>query len=65
MTRRAQIISAACFCAVLFIALWRTQSSSVAAIVSTHDPKMSAAADRVVELHDGVLGVRPHGRHLA
>ncbi len=36
-----------------------------AAIVSTHDPKMSAAADRVVELHDGVLGVRPHGRHLA
>lgn len=37
----------------------------VAAIVSTHDPKMSAAADRVIELNDGVLGVRPYGRHLA
>jgi len=27
----------------------------VAAIVSTHDPKMAAVADRVLELHDGSL----------
>ena len=37
----------------------------VAAIVSTHDPKMAAAADRVIDIHDGVLGERPHGRHAA
>ena len=37
----------------------------VAAIVSTHDPKMAAAADRVIDIHDGVIGERPHGRHSA
>lgn len=37
----------------------------VAAIVSTHDPSMAAAADRVIDIHDGVLGERPHGRHAA
>ena len=37
----------------------------VAAIVSTHDPKMAAVADRIVDIRDGVLGARPHGRHVA
>jgi len=37
----------------------------VAAIVSTHDPKMASVADRVVDITDGVLGARPHGRHAA
>ena len=27
----------------------------VAAVVSTHDPRMAAAADRVIEIKDGVL----------
>lgn len=36
----------------------------VAAIVSTHDPRMAAHADRILELHDGVLG-RHRGRHSA
>jgi putative ABC transport system ATP-binding protein len=36
----------------------------VAAIVSTHDPKMAAFADRILEIHDGRLGTR-HGRHAA
>ena len=39
--------------------------TGVAAIVSTHDPKMAAIADRVVELHDGRLRSRAHGRHAA
>ena len=34
----------------------------VAAIVSTHDPKMAAHADRIIEIHDGVVG-RRRGRH--
>jgi putative ABC transport system ATP-binding protein len=37
----------------------------VAAIVSTHDPKMAATADRVLDIHDGVIGAPPHGRHAA
>jgi len=37
----------------------------VAAIVSTHDPKMASVADRVIDIRDGVLGARPHGRHAA
>jgi putative ABC transport system ATP-binding protein len=37
----------------------------VAAIVSTHDTAMAAAADRVIDIHDGVIGERPHGRHAA
>ena len=37
----------------------------VAAIVSTHDPKMAAFADRILEIHDGTLQSRPHGRHAA
>jgi putative ABC transport system ATP-binding protein len=38
----------------------------VAAIVSTHDPKMAAFADRIIDIHDGrlVTGER-HGRHVA
>jgi putative ABC transport system ATP-binding protein len=36
----------------------------VAAIVSTHDPKMAVVADRIIEIHDGRL--TPHrGRHYA
>ena len=34
----------------------------VAALVSTHDPKMAAHADRILEIRDGHLG-RRHGRH--
>jgi len=34
----------------------------VAAIVSTHDPRMAEHADRVLQLHDGRLG---HARHAA
>lgn len=34
----------------------------VSAIVSTHDPRMAAHADRILEIHDGHLG-RRHGRH--
>lgn len=34
----------------------------VAAIVTTHDPRMAAYADRILELRDGRLR---HGRHLA
>ncbi len=37
-------------------------SQGVAAIVSTHDPKMAQRADRIVEIHDGRLVTR-HGRH--
>ncbi len=39
----------------------------VAAILSTHDPKMLAAADRVLEMHDGRLSelVSGRGRHRA
>lgn len=36
----------------------------VAAVVSTHDPRMAAHADRTLEIHDGRLG-RRHGRHAA
>jgi putative ABC transport system ATP-binding protein len=35
----------------------------VAAIVSTHDPRMAAHADRILEIHDGVVG-RRRGRHV-
>ena len=38
---------------VLVAALVHEQG--VAAIVSTHDPKMAAAADRVIEIKDGVV----------
>lgn len=34
----------------------------VAALVSTHDPRMAAHADRILEIHDGRLGAR-RGRH--
>ena len=34
----------------------------VAAIVSTHDPRMAAYADRILEIRDGAL---VHGRHAA
>jgi len=37
-------------------------SQGVAAIVSTHDPKMAERADRILEIHDGRL-VAHHGRH--
>jgi len=37
-------------------------SQGVAAIVSTHDPRMAERADRIVEIHDGRLVAR-HGRH--
>ena len=37
-------------------------SQGVAAIVSTHDPRMAERADRIVEIHDGRLLAR-HGRH--
>nr|WP_232523360.1 ABC transporter ATP-binding protein [Nocardioides sp. MAH-18] len=36
----------------------------VAAVVSTHDPRMAAYADRVLDLRDGRLAV-PAGRHAA
>ncbi|NYF09020.1 putative ABC transport system ATP-binding protein [Leifsonia sp. AK011] len=36
----------------------------VAALVSTHDPKMAAHADRILEIRDGHLG-RRHGRHAS
>jgi putative ABC transport system ATP-binding protein len=36
----------------------------VAAIVSTHDPRMAAHADRIIEIHDGRVG-RRHGRHAS
>ncbi|GAA4178837.1 ABC transporter ATP-binding protein [Gryllotalpicola koreensis] len=36
----------------------------VAAIVSTHDPRMAEYADRVLQLHDGRLA-SGHGRHAA
>jgi len=38
-------------------------NQGLAAIVSTHDPKMAAIADRVIEIHDGRLHTRPRGRH--
>ncbi|MCY7412915.1 MAG: ABC transporter ATP-binding protein [Salinibacterium sp.] len=34
----------------------------VAAVVSTHDPRMAAHADHILEIHDGSVGRRP-GRH--
>ena len=35
-----------------------------AAIVSTHDPQLTAFADRALELHDGrLIGETGHGRH--
>ncbi|CAN5168510.1 ABC transporter ATP-binding protein [soil metagenome] len=34
----------------------------VAALVSTHDPRMASHADRILEIHDGHLGQR-RGRH--
>jgi putative ABC transport system ATP-binding protein len=39
----------------------------VAAVMTTHDPKMVAAADRVLEMHDGHLTELPvaRGRHRA
>ena len=37
----------------------------VAALVSTHDPNMAAAADRVIDIHDGRIGERAGGRHSA
>ena len=38
----------------------------VAAIVSTHDPKMVQYADRILEIHDGRLGEgRKRGRHAS
>ena len=37
----------------------------VAAIVSTHDPKMAAVADRVLDINDGRIGPAPRGRHAA
>jgi putative ABC transport system ATP-binding protein len=33
----------------------------VAAVVSTHDPRMTAHADRILEIHDGRLGSRAAG----
>ena len=36
----------------------------VAAIVSTHDPRMAAHADRIIEIHNGRVG-RRHGRHAS
>lgn len=36
----------------------------VAAIVSTHDPRMAAHADRIIEIHDGHVG-RRRGRHAS
>jgi len=39
-------------------------TQGVAAIVSTHDPRMAAVADRVVDIRDGRLQAR-HGRHAA
>jgi putative ABC transport system ATP-binding protein len=36
----------------------------VAAIVSTHDPRMAAHADRIIEIHDGRVG-RRRGRHAS
>ena len=38
-------------------------AEGVAAIVSTHDPRMAERADRVIEIHDGHLGQR--GRPVA
>ena len=37
-------------------------SQGVAAIVSTHDPRMAERADRILEIHDGRLVTR-RGRH--
>lgn len=37
----------------------------VAAIVSTHDPKMAVAADRVIDINDGQIAPPPRGRHAA
>jgi len=37
----------------------------VAALVSTHDPNMTASADRVIDIHDGRIGERVRGRHMA
>jgi putative ABC transport system ATP-binding protein len=37
----------------------------VAAIVSTHDPRMAEHADRVVEIHDGRIQPPHVGRHAA
>jgi putative ABC transport system ATP-binding protein len=36
----------------------------VAAVVSTHDPRMAAHADRIIEIHDGHVG-RRRGRHAS
>ena len=38
-------------------------AEGIAAIVSTHDPMLMSRADRVLELHDGHIGERAHGRH--
>lgn len=37
----------------------------VAAIISTHDPKLTAVADRVIDIQDGIIGAGPRGRHSA
>jgi putative ABC transport system ATP-binding protein len=37
----------------------------VAAIVSTHDPRMAEYADRIIEIRDGHLQPTHHGRHAA
>ena len=39
-------------------------SQGVAAIVSTHDPRMAERADRILEIHDGRLVTR-RGRHAS
>jgi putative ABC transport system ATP-binding protein len=41
-------------------------NQNVAAVMTTHDPKMVAAADRVLEMHDGHLTQAvTRGRHRA
>ncbi|MBI5160690.1 MAG: ABC transporter ATP-binding protein [Micrococcales bacterium] len=44
------------------------REDGVAALITTHDPKVAERADRVLELHGGHLGPglgRPRGRHAA
>ena len=53
--------------AVMLLIASLVHEQGVAAIMTTHDPKMVAAADRVLEMHDGHLGASAivRGRHRA
>ena len=48
--------------AMMSLISFLVHEGGVAALVSTHDPRIAAHADRILEIHDGHLG-RRGGRH--